>query len=474
MSSNQPNILFLTNSELGQANVSLAVAEEFLFQGEFRVHIASFKPLAASVEALNRRCPSIHSALFHEIDGPCMEDLAIRSHVGLIHHKPGVIGTAEGFQKVNRAMSSWKSSEYTRAYQRCLDILKVTQPGVAVLDPLLHVGLDACQHLTTRLVVLWPVPPKDIVILNQPNARVLWHYPMVGSGYSYPLPWTSILPNMYLVLRAAISMSTRNPPERPSSLNKEEGKSPFPLKNAYSKESLHLTPAFPQMDFPLHIPSNVICCGPILRRHSSLSEVDPEMQAWLKQKTILISLGSHVRPSETVAVEMAKAIRVVLNKHTQFQVLWKLRYDWQESAAFRKVLGTFIDEGSVMIVPWIQAEIISVLETGKIAVYVHHGGANSYFEACKYLFCARVGAPQVILPQWLDTYDCATRVEWLGIGVHGSRKSAPGIEATEFALAMDKVICDERIHLKSDAIRDLCKTTEGRILAYDKILEFAR
>lgn len=38
-----------------------------------------------------------------------------------------------------------------------------------------------------------------------------------------------------------------------------------------------------------------------------------------------------------------------------------------------------------MIVPWIQAEIISVLETGKIAVYVHHGGANSYFEACKYV-----------------------------------------------------------------------------------------
>lgn len=161
----------------------------------------------------------------------------------------------------------------------------------------------------------------------------------MGSGYSYPLPWTSILPNMYLVLRAAISMGTRNPPQRQTSVIKEKEKSPFPLKGAYSKESLQLTPAFPQMDFPLHIPPNVISCGPILRRHLSLSEVDPEMQAWLKQRTILISLGSHVRPSEIVALEMAKAIRVVLNKHTQFQVLWKLRYDWQESVSFRKILG---------------------------------------------------------------------------------------------------------------------------------------
>lgn len=87
--------------------------------------------------------------------------------------------------------------------------------------------------------------------------------------------------------------------------------------------------------------------------------------------------------------------------------------------------------------------------------------------------CSRVGAPQIILPQWLDTYDCATRVEWLGIGVHGSRKSAPEIEATEFAAAIEKALFDERIRSKAASIRDLCKETEGRTVAYDMIAKFA-
>ena len=91
-----------------------------------------------------------------------------------------------------------------------------------------------------------------------------------------------------------------------------------------------------------------------------------------------------MKPSERIALEMAKGIHAVLSKHPHIQVLWKLRYEWRESETFKDVLGTFIESGSVMVIPWIPAEIIAVLETGRIAAYVHHGGANSYFEACKY------------------------------------------------------------------------------------------
>ncbi|KAJ5651929.1 hypothetical protein N7507_009355 [Penicillium longicatenatum] len=462
------NILFFTNSELGQANVVLAVAEEFLHRNEFSVHIASYSQLAPLVNELCKRSPQ--PAKFHEIHGPCMEDLAIRTHVGLIHHKPGIMGTVEGFQKVRAVMSSWTFSEYGKAYQSCIDILNEFNPAVVVVDPILHVGLNACQSVgSSRVVILWPVPLKDVVILNQPNAGFLWKYPMTGSGYSYPLPWTLILPNMYLVLRAAMAMTTRSLSSETDELGTDsQGMSPFPLTNAYHKDSLHLTPAFREMDFPLHVPDNVVSCGPILRfrGHQSLLEKDPEMAAWLTKPTILISLGSHVKPTEDVAIQMAQALQSVLNNHTDHQALWKLRYDWKISDAFQRVLGTFIDAGSVRIVPWIQSDIIDVLETGKITVYVHHGGANSYFEACK------VGVPQVILPQWLDTYDCATRVEWLGIGLHGSRKAAPGVDAVEFSQALETVLQDKSIHAKAAAMRDICKT-EGRVLAHDKIANFA-
>lgn len=76
-----------------------------------------------------------------------------------------------------------------------------------------------------------------------------------------------------------------------------------------------------------------------------------------------------------------------------------------------------------------------------------------------------------MLPQWLDTYDCATRVEWLGIGLNGSRTVAPGVEAGEFSKALLDVLSDEGIRAKSAALKDLCKG-EGRIEAHDRIVEF--
>lgn len=160
--------------------MTLAVAEEFLLHNDFAVHIASFRPLTTAVDELNERCPSERPAQFHEIHGPCMEDLAVRSFVGLLHHKPGILGAVEGFQKVNRALSSWKPSEYSKAYQSCVNILNELQPTVVCVDPILQVGLDACQNVDFRfrMVVLWPVPLKDVVILNQPSGRLFWKYPM--------------------------------------------------------------------------------------------------------------------------------------------------------------------------------------------------------------------------------------------------------------------------------------------------------
>lgn len=164
---------------------------------------------------------------------------------------------------------------------------------------------------------------------------------------------------------------------------KPEGRSPFPLVNAYSKDSLSLSPGLKELDFPLYIPSNVIGCGPLLRTSPPLSTSDPELEAWLTKPTVLISLGSHVRLSESIAIEMAKGIQAVINRRPGLNVLWKLKYDWDDSVGFQKVLGSSITAGSAKVLPWIEADIMSVLETGRIAAYVHHGGANSFFEACK-------------------------------------------------------------------------------------------
>ena len=157
----------------------------------------------------------------------------------------------------------------------------------------------------------------------------------------------------------------------------------FPHVAPYCEDHLHLSPALREMDFPLYIPDNVVSCGPILRLYSSLPESDPALDLWLKEPTILICLGSHVQALENDAIQMTFAIQAVLHEFPNIQVLWKLAYDWESSPTVKNILKPLVDSDKVRTFPWIKPEIISALEGGNIVAYVHHGGANSFFEACK-------------------------------------------------------------------------------------------
>lgn len=157
----------------------------------------------------------------------------------------------------------------------------------------------------------------------------------------------------------------------------------FPHVAPYCKNHLHLSPSFREMVFPLYVPDNVISCGPIVRSFSSLIEIDPALDSWLKEPTILICLGSHVQAPENDAIQMAVAIQAVMREFPNMKVLWKLKYEWENSPTVKNILGPLVKTDKVRIFPWIQPEIISILEGGNIVAYVHHGGANSFFEACK-------------------------------------------------------------------------------------------
>jgi hypothetical protein len=205
-----------------------------------------------------------------------------------------------------------------------------------------------------------------------------------GSGYPFPLPWSLIPANFFMVCCFGWFVRFGKPMRDILDIRKKAGiRTPFPHVSPYSREDLHLTPSFPEMDFPLYVPGNVISCGPILRRCLPLAESDAELGSWLKEPTILICLGSHVQHPEDDAIEMTKAIQTVLREFPDMQVLWKLRYDWQGSPRVKSVLESLVLSGNVRVVSWIKPEIVSLFEGGNIVANVHHGGANSYFEACK-------------------------------------------------------------------------------------------
>jgi len=177
MSPPTQTILFLTSPEHGQSNVALAVAGEFLRRGDFEVHIASFKGLSARVQEINNQADDDQVIRFHTIAGLSMSEITARK-ASDISHLPGLAGTLDGCEKINSTVLGWKPEEYIRSYRSCLEILKEVRPVVVIADPLLHLGLDAARSLHMRIVVLWPVPLKDVVITVQPKAGILWKYPL--------------------------------------------------------------------------------------------------------------------------------------------------------------------------------------------------------------------------------------------------------------------------------------------------------
>jgi hypothetical protein len=226
----------------------------------------------------------------------------------------------------------------------------------------------------------------------------------------------------------------------------------------------------PEIDFTYDIiPATAIGCGPILLPAKPISETDPELGKWLtRHSTILINLGSHHSTDPTAAREMARSLVAVLTLNPNLQVLWKLKYDWESDPEFKATVLSALGPDRLRISSWLVPETVSLLASGNVVLFVHHGGANSYYESCY------AGVPQIVLPVWYDTFSYAAKVEFLGLGVYGNKGSEPGVTNAGFTKALTTVLADRVIREKAKAIGDLCRKMVGREVACDQITELAR
>jgi hypothetical protein len=103
----------------------------------------------------------------------------------------------------------------------------------------------------------------------------------------------------------------------------------FPFMVPYDESIHYLIPTALECDFRFpYIPENATCCGPILLESPSLSEVDPELEAWLpKRPTVLLNLGLNKVSDSTLSRSLATAMSVLLDQNPRVQILWKPRPD---------------------------------------------------------------------------------------------------------------------------------------------------
>jgi hypothetical protein len=212
----------------------------------------------------------------------------------------------------------------------------------------------------------------------------------MSSGLSFPVSWSEI-PKNVLAIFSLIYVTTFDPRIKllKAARTAHGISGPLPTLTPWIKDVPHLCPSLPDIDLPMEVPPNITFCGPITLKATPLSRSDPGLLTWLeKGPTIMVQLGTHEQASAEKARELAGGLRVILDQRPDIQVLWKLKNATSLKDTLDEVLGQEVKLGRVKIEAWINADPISILETGHIVCAVHHGGANSFFEVAWYVLAS--------------------------------------------------------------------------------------
>ncbi len=214
--------------------------------------------------------------------------------------------------------------------------------------------------------------------------------PSVNSGYPYPLPWFLILANIYIHIRFIISIIFDSKLKPYRNAREQEGvEGVYPLLAGRPESTKMIIPSTREVDYPLPpLPKEVISCGGIFLPAEPVAKVDPELDSWLQNgPTVLLSLGSHLLIDDLYSRNIAIGIDMFLRQRPKMQFLWKMKNDI--SAETTEMLKEHLESGRVRIVRWLEPEPLSVLQSGHIICFIHHGGANSFFEAIRCVSVSR-------------------------------------------------------------------------------------
>ncbi|KAL6874556.1 family 1 glycosyltransferase [Trichoderma longibrachiatum] len=462
-------VLMITNIERGEINAFLATASALTAANvDLDLHLATF---AGAQDVLPK------GATYHQINGLPMSEALQKYFIRTQGHanfpesftkEPGFVNTQQAIKEATSTAVPYTGPQMVDVYTSIVSIIKDVEPDLIVVDSLMAAGLTACYESGIKFICLGPTSIKDFAVSSQPRAAALWKFPAPFSGFSYPVQWYHVPLNLYYTFSKARAFKKDNQRKDVQSYLNAHCviRTQVDLIDNLPQGVKILVSSLPELDFPLKVPAHIIPCGPVVRTYAPLYKTSPKLAEWLANgKTILVNMGALVKISEGQAVEMARALRVVIDRFDQdtekrrLQVLWKLQKKDKYSVfapdcALTQVLGREFAFDRVRVIDWIQPEPLSILQTGDVICSVHHGGAGSFNEAII------AGVPQVVLPAWADNYDYAQRVELLGVGRCGNKTTKPRWTSEELSDEMLEVLVGDNaavIKEKALHLQQVCR-----------------
>ncbi|KAJ8085589.1 hypothetical protein PM082_004407 [Marasmius tenuissimus] len=472
--SDASKILVFTYDDYGQANPMLSIVHELaVMQPDIELHVASFKPLDKRLPHLQslidreraRRDPNssltpTKDIIFHACKGISnMQGFGLHSGgMKELPHPGGLRGCFRATKNLDYLVAPLDGPEYLESFVQCRELIEEeVQPEIVVVDILFRAALDACRALKQRFVVMNTMSYKECAAMDQPVLDLLTRIPASCTGYPYPVPWYLIPANIFINLWIGYTVATNPRFTSLDAYRKSHANLDFGFYEFKIPDTPYLCPSFPETDFPFFVPENVTSCGPFIFPYVPVGEKDPELARWLGRGPTACEFG----------------VAACNGWGERTGILWKFKRpasDERIQDVIEEVIGKELRDGRVRIVEWLEADPASVVAHPNVVCSVHHGGANSYNEAIW------AGVPHVVLPVWYDTYDFASRVEYLGVGIYGSKACSPRVEAGEFGHALARVVDSEaeQYRAKARELRDVCwKRGGGREIGAKKVLELA-
>jgi hypothetical protein len=185
-------VLFLSTSEHGQANVSLASAQALLqLVVPVKLHYASFKQLREAVEAVSvfaaetSRDPGRHIE-FHEVAGRPLFDalrtrLAKQGYATQFDAPPARSESGRIVHSLLAGMLPWTGPEYVEIFESLREVIQQVQPDITVIDSNFGPALAVCIHIGANYVVLTPQTLVETLAGQQPRGEALWKFPLYVS-----------------------------------------------------------------------------------------------------------------------------------------------------------------------------------------------------------------------------------------------------------------------------------------------------
>lgn len=179
-------ILLTSNSELGQANVFLAVSHALMMtEANIEVHFASYPALQSSVAATSDYArelnPEARPIVFHPIHALSNLDALAQNQEmqidQLFDMKPSVWNLLSGLKIISRVAMPYTGQQLLENYRELERIVLAVGPDISAVDSLFTVGLTVMRSLSAKFVVLTPNTLKDLLLAVQPKGSMFWKYP---------------------------------------------------------------------------------------------------------------------------------------------------------------------------------------------------------------------------------------------------------------------------------------------------------